>query len=82
MLWLYITTGSQGYSAMDFYGTMFVNTDQGQDYIGFVFGYQSNRRFYIVTWRHDNRNYGGSAYRGGLKGVQIKVKVIMFKFTV
>jgi syndecan 4 len=58
---------------MDYSGTWFVNTDEGHDYIGFVFGYQSNRKFYLVTWRQENYNYGGTAYRGGVRGIQIKV---------
>ena len=58
---------------MDYYGTWFVDSDIGYDWIGFVFGYQSNRKFYLVQWRHQNYNYGGTSYRGGIKGLQIKV---------
>ena len=42
-------------------------------YIGFVFGYQNNAKFYAVMWRHMHYNYGGTAYSGGLQGPQIKV---------
>ncbi len=58
---------------MDYFGTWFVNTSDAQDYVGFVFGYQNNRRFYAVLWRHKNYNWGGTAYRGGVTGLQIKV---------
>ena len=61
---------------MDYSGTWFVNTAEGDDYIGFVFGYQSNRRFYLVLWRHGNHNYGDTQYRGGIKGIQIKVQTV------
>ena len=50
-----------------------MNSDSGQDYIGFVFSYQSNRKFYVVLWRHSNYNY--NSY-GGIKGIQIKVAFI------
>ena len=54
-----------------------MNSDQGQDYIGFVFGYQNNKKFYAVLWRHKNHNYAVN-YRAGIKGVQIKVGESMF----
>ncbi|XP_072046269.1 uncharacterized protein [Amphiura filiformis] len=62
-----------GYDAlgpMDFTGTLFVNSDTGNDYIGIVFGYQSNREFYVVMWRKENENWNSN--QAGIKGVQIK----------
>ena len=67
----------QHFGPVDYSGTFFMHTDQGQDYTGFVFSYQSNRRFYVVVWRHKNYNYGGTAYRGGIKGAQLKVFIIV-----
>lgn len=44
------------------------------DYIGFVFGYQNNRRFYLVQWKRTHSNYNVTLnFRSGIKGVQIKV---------
>ncbi|KAL5007409.1 hypothetical protein ScPMuIL_016215 [Solemya velum] len=65
--------GDQRYGAIEYSGTWYVNSDKGDNYIGFVFGYVSNRKFYAVIWRGDNQNYGGGAYRGGIKGPQIKL---------
>ena len=68
-----------GYDAigpMDFTGTLFVNGDTGDDYIGVVFGYQSNRNFYVVMWRKANQNW--NSYYAGIKGIQIKVRVILY----
>ena len=59
--------------SMDYYGTWYVNTDLGQGYVGFVFGYHSNRKFYVVMWRHDNLNFNDAYYIGGVKGLQLKV---------
>ena len=46
---------------------------QGSDYLGVVFGYQSNRKFYVVMWRRENINYGKADYNAGIKGLQLKV---------
>ena len=64
---------ADGYADVDYSGTWQVNGDDGDDYIGFVFGYQSNRKFYIVVMKQQHSNYGGTAYRGGLRGLQLKV---------
>ena len=56
---------------MDYFGTWYIDGDSGQNYIGFVFSYQSNRKFYVVLWRQQNYNY--NSY-GGIKGIQIKVR--------
>ena len=63
---------------MDYSGTWFVNSLDGQDYVGCVFGYHSNRKFYLVIWRHENWNYGAGTYRGGIKGVQLKVTLTAY----
>ncbi|XP_022097497.1 thrombospondin-1-like [Acanthaster planci] len=57
-------------ASVDYSGTMFVNTNEGNNYIGFVFGYQSNRKFYVVMWRHENMN--NPRNKGGIRGLQIK----------
>ena len=63
--------GSAALGPMDFTGTMFVNGDTGNDYMGIVFGYQSNREFYVVMWKKENEN--SDTNQAGIKGVQIKV---------
>lgn len=50
-----------------------VNGDEGIDYIGAVFGYQNNKKFYVALWRHKNMNYLNTTYKAGIKGIQIKV---------
>ncbi|XP_033105232.1 uncharacterized protein LOC117107633 [Anneissia japonica] len=56
--------------AMDYSGTMYVNSQNGDSYMGFVFGYQSNRKFYVVMWKHANLN--NPSYKAAVKGIQIK----------
>ncbi|KAI8514679.1 hypothetical protein Bbelb_072700 [Branchiostoma belcheri] len=68
-----VLIGNGRFGPVNLTGTMFVNEDSGNDYIGFVFGYQSNRKFYVVIWKHENENAQSSATYGGIKGLQIKV---------
>lgn len=41
--------------------------------MGVVFGYQSNRKFYVVMWRRENINFGQADINAGIKGLQLKV---------
>lgn len=61
---------------MDYTGSVFVNenTNTGQ-YIGLVFAYQNNKRFYLVAWRNSHRNDEEDRHQTGLKGLQIKVNI-------
>eukprot|EP00794_Sanderia_malayensis_P016720 gene16720-18414_t len=65
--------GQQKYGEVEFSGTLFVNSKAGQDYVGVVFGYQSNTKFYVLMWRHNNMNLGSNTYKAGMKGIQIKL---------
>ncbi|KAL3841579.1 hypothetical protein ACJMK2_019700, partial [Sinanodonta woodiana] len=66
-----ILIGNQEYGEINYKGTWYVNGDETvEDYIGFVFGYTSNRKFYAVIWKREYTNY---AYQAGTKGVQIKL---------
>ena len=47
-----------------------MDTNRDDDFIGFVFAYQSSSRFYVVSWKMgDQTNYGVLS----LAGVTIKV---------
>ena len=45
--------------------------------MGVVFGYQSNRKFYVVMWRRENSNFQELNDRAGIKGVQLKVRPLL-----
>ena len=48
---------------------------EGSDYLGVVFGYQSNQKFYVVMWRRENINFGSRDINTGIRGLQLKVRI-------
>lgn len=52
-----LAVGYHAFGGVDFEGTMFVDTEIDDDYIGLVFSYQDNRRFYSVMWKKNEQTY-------------------------
>lgn len=48
---------------------------EGSDYLGVIFAYQSNRKFYVVMWRRESINFGRADVNTGIKGLQLKVRI-------
>ncbi|XP_019632605.1 PREDICTED: cartilage oligomeric matrix protein-like [Branchiostoma belcheri] len=62
-----LVLGSDYFGNLDYRGTFFVNTQIDDDFVGFVFSYQSNSRFYLMSWKQAGDSSGGQA------GVQLKL---------
>ncbi|XP_037081699.1 cartilage oligomeric matrix protein-like isoform X2 [Pollicipes pollicipes] len=70
-----LAVGFHKFSGVDFEGTFFVDTEIDDDYVGFVFSYQDNKKFYTVMWKKNTQTYWqATPFRAVAEpGIQLKV---------
>jgi len=70
-----LAIGQDKLGGVDFEGTFFVNTHRDDDYVGFVFSYQSNSKFYVVMWKKWKQQYWESQPFTAIakEGIQLKL---------
>ncbi|XP_047996687.1 cartilage oligomeric matrix protein-like isoform X2 [Leguminivora glycinivorella] len=70
-----LAVGYERFGGVDFEGTLFVDTQIDDDYVGFIFGYQNNKRFYVVMWKRKTQTYWQtSPFRAVAEpGIQLKL---------
>lgn len=78
-----VVVGKNSFGSADFEGTIYVDTDNDDDYIGFVFGFQSDQKFYIVMWKKTNQTYREElpfkAIAGNFNKILTKYFIIILK---
>uniref|UniRef100_A0A8D8AC88 Thrombospondin-4 n=1 Tax=Culex pipiens TaxID=7175 RepID=A0A8D8AC88_CULPI len=54
-----LAIGYDKVEGLDFEGTFFIKPEyfQDDDFVGFVFGYVSNRKFYFASWKRQEQDY-------------------------
>ncbi|CAH1113998.1 unnamed protein product [Psylliodes chrysocephalus] len=70
-----LAVGHDKFTGVDFEGTFFVDSEVDDDYVGFIFSYQSNRKFYAVMWKkHPQLYWEAEPFQAFAEpGIQIKV---------
>ena len=68
-----LSTGKERFGCVYFEGTFFVNTETDNDYAGFVFSFQSNRKFYLVAWKNATERYWSGSNPEASAGLSLKV---------
>ncbi|ROT79306.1 thrombospondin [Penaeus vannamei] len=59
-----LAIGNDVMNDVDFEGTFFIEDTSDDDFVGFVFGYQSNAKFYVVAWKKGPQDWFNKAERG------------------
>lgn len=70
-----LAVGFDAFGGVDFEGTFFVDDIWDDDYVGFIFSYQSNRKFYSVMWKKSDQTYPDhDPFKAEAKrGIQLKL---------
>ncbi|XP_055688217.1 cartilage oligomeric matrix protein [Lutzomyia longipalpis] len=70
-----LAVGYDSFGGVDFEGTFFVDTEIDDDYVGFIFSYQSNHKFYTVMWKKSIQTYWqATPFRASAEpGIQLKL---------
>ncbi|BES90299.1 thrombospondin 2 3 4 5 [Nesidiocoris tenuis] len=70
-----LAIGYDAFSGVDFEGTFFIDSVIDNDYVGFIFSYQNNQKFYTVMWKKSGQTYWQSTpFRAVAEpGIQLKL---------
>uniref|UniRef100_A0AAG5CPB1 Thrombospondin n=1 Tax=Anopheles atroparvus TaxID=41427 RepID=A0AAG5CPB1_ANOAO len=70
-----LAVGYDAFGGVDFEGTFFVDTEIDDDYVGFIFSYQDNHKFYAVMWKKNIQTYWqATPFRASAEpGIQLKL---------
>ncbi|XP_026463101.1 cartilage oligomeric matrix protein-like [Ctenocephalides felis] len=74
-----LAVGYHSFGGVDFEGTFFIDTEIDDDYVGFIFGFQDNHRFYSVMWKKDTQTYWQAAPFRAVAEPGIHIKLVNSK---
>ena len=65
------------FKGVDFEGTLRVDEKVDDDFVGFIFGYQSSKKFYVVTWKQSPQTFWNThpLRATSTGGLQLKVSL-------
>lgn len=67
--------GHTRFAGVDFSGTLFVNENSDDDFVGVVFSYQSSNAFYVITWKKKRQTYWKKTPFTAVAEVGLQLKV-------
>ncbi|XP_046839264.1 cartilage oligomeric matrix protein-like isoform X2 [Xenia sp. Carnegie-2017] len=68
--------GKQSFRGVDYYGTIYVDTNVDNDYFGIIFGYQSSSKFYAVMWKKLGQIYWDKEPFEAIGRTGLSIKVV------
>ncbi|XP_068200392.1 LOW QUALITY PROTEIN: uncharacterized protein [Palaemon carinicauda] len=70
-----LAVGNIAFGGVNFEGTFYIDTYADDDFAGFIFSFQDNAHFYVVTWKKARQDYWESTpfTAVGDAGIQLKL---------
>ena len=68
-----LLVGKDSFASVEFTGTLYVDTEQDDDFMGIVFNYQNNRQFWLASWKQTSQRYWNNLNAEAKAGVEVQL---------